>query len=164
METVLQKAEKIPVERVIKGAILITVLAAVFFAGRWIYKTFVQNTASAGVSTAKDDVSKFQSQGQQQTYPDAQYNFMADAIYEGMRYSSISDDYNSVVITLKKMMNNLDVALTVVAYGLRQEYNFGIPDGQPRNLFEQFSNDLDGTSYQQQVNTDWASKNISYRV
>lgn len=145
----------------IVGGIVATI--AIFYGGRWIYRTFIQNRANEAVDTAVDDVTRFRNSGFQQTFPNSEYNSIADSAYEGMRYSAVADDYKMVVEALTKMRNNLDVALLIVAYGTRQEYNFGIPAGQPKNLFQQVADDLSETR-RKEINTDWNNKQITYQV
>lgn len=101
------------------------------------------------------------------TYTDAQNVAFANQIYESVRYG-VGDDYSKVVEVMKKMKNDLDVARLVRAYGSRQRYNFGIPVGEPMDLFTtmaaELGNEYGGlTSYRiGQINSDWKSKGITY--
>jgi hypothetical protein len=103
------------------------------------------------------------------TYPDSQYNLTANQIYDGMRYAA-GDDYGSVETNLKKMNNNLDVAMLVKAFGFRQDYLFGIPEGEPKDLFtfvkSELGNEYFGiTSYRlKNINANWKGKGITYII
>ena len=71
---------------------------------------------------------------QTQSFPDSQYGLFANQVYDGIAYC-VGDDYDSVEDTLKRMNNNLDVALLIKAYGFRQRYCFGIPAEGIMDLF-----------------------------
>lgn len=103
------------------------------------------------------------------TFPVSQYPIFANLIYESTKYG-IGDNYGAVVTTLKKLKNDLDVATLIKAYGSRQNYIFGIPAGEKRDLFTnikaELGNEYGGlTSYRiDQINNDWQKKGIKYRV
>ena len=103
------------------------------------------------------------------TFPVSQYPIFANLIYESTKYG-IGDNYGAVVDTLKKLKNDLDVATLIKAYGSRQNYIFGIPAGEKRDLFTnikaELGNEYGGlTSYRiTQINNDWQKKGIKYRV
>lgn len=103
------------------------------------------------------------------TFPVSQYPIFANLIYESTKYG-IGDNYGAVVTTLKKLKNDLDVATIIKAYGSRQNYIFGIPAGEKRDLFTnikaELGNEYGGlTSYRiDQINNDWQKKGIKYRV
>ena len=103
------------------------------------------------------------------TYPISQYLLFANVLDESMRYG-IGDNYKAVVTTLQKMQNNKDVLQLIKAYGNRQGYVFGIPAGNPKDLFTtikaELGNEYAGlTSYKvDQINNDWKKKKISYTI
>jgi len=115
------------------------------------------------------EIIKSKIQGLQATYPDSQYMLLANQIYESMRYA-VGDDYGKVVTNMKKMMNNLDVALLIKAFGFRQDYIFGLPEGEPKDLFtfvmSELGNEWGGlTSYRVgMINSNWKSKGIKYQI
>jgi len=106
---------------------------------------------------------------QTQTFADSQYQVFANSIYEGMRYCA-GDDYGGVESTMKKMMNDLDVALLIQAYGFRRRACFGIDAGGTDDLFTsvkaELGNEWGGlTSYRvTNINNEWARKGITYRI
>jgi len=103
------------------------------------------------------------------SYPPSQYGAFANTIYESTKYG-IGDNYGAVVQTLKKLNNNADVVTLVKVYGARQNYVFGIPAGEKRDLFTnikaELGNEYGGlTSYRlDQINNDWKKKGITYKV
>jgi hypothetical protein len=106
---------------------------------------------------------------QKLTYPLSNYLLFANLLDESMRYG-IGDNYKAVVNTLQKMNNNKDVLQLIKAYGNRQGYVFGIPSGNPKDLFTtikaELGNEYAGlTSYKvDQINNDWKKKKISYSI
>lgn len=115
------------------------------------------------------DIQKFVQQGLRPSYEYGQYPMFANIIYESTKYG-LGDSYGTVVDTLKKMLNNLDVALLIKSYGTKQNYVFGIPSGEKRDLFTniqaELGNEYGGvTSYRiNQINNDWLSKGITYKL
>lgn len=128
-----------------------------------------EGTSQQAVSQVEKDIDKWKKQGFKQTYNDANYLTFANIIYEGMKYSSISDDYDSVLDTCLKMNNNLDVALLFKAYGIRTRYNFGIPineDDLFTALRDELGNEYFGFSQSKldTINNDWKNKGIIYQI
>jgi hypothetical protein len=68
------------------------------------------------------------------------------------------------------MNHTLDVAILIKAYGQRQNYTFGIPTGEPRDLFTNIRAELGAewaglTSYRiTQINNNWNAKGIKYQI
>lgn len=116
-----------------------------------------------------NEINVLTNQGVKQTYPDSQYNTFANTIYNGMRYCA-GDDYGTVESTMKKMMNDLDVAKLIRAFGKRQDYCFGIPTSGELDLFtyvqKELGNDWGGiTNYRvKRINEDWKKKGIKYQI
>ena len=85
-----------------------------------------------------------------------------------MKYGLV-DDYENFKKTLMKMKNDLDVKKLVKAYGARQLYVFGIPDGDKLDLFTAVRSELGtewgglSSSKLTEVNKDWAKKKIKYK-
>lgn len=156
-----------------KGAVVVGSLAAVGFVGYKLYRQLFpsqdERQSQQFVNAVSGDIEKYRFQGLRQSYPDAQYAAFANSIYESMKYAA-GDNYGSVVDTCKKMQNNLDVALLVDAFGLRQDYFFAIPTGKPMDIFtfikSELGNEWGGlTDYRvKQINTNWESKGITYKI
>lgn len=115
------------------------------------------------------EIKNAQNAGLRQSYDESQYITFANTIYNGMRYA-VGDNYGSVEDTLKKMKNNLDVALLIKAFGVRQNFFFGLPSGSAMDLFtfvqNELGNDYGGiTDYRvTRVNADWEAKGITYKI
>ena len=85
-------------------------------------------------------------------------------------YQQNGQSQATVELTMKKMKNNLDVAKLIKAFGKRQDYFFGIPVGDPMDLFtyvqKELGNDYLGlTNYRvKNINEDWKKKGITYQI
>lgn len=155
-----------------KGVTVVAGVAAVGFVGYKLYKiafpTASERKSQEFIKAINSDIDKYVSQGIIPSYPEAQYKAYANTIYDGMRYA-IGDDYGSVEETLKKMQNNLDVALLIDAFGIKQNYAFGIPTGDPVDMITMIKSEL-GNEYfftdsrVQSVNRNWQSKGITYKI
>lgn len=115
------------------------------------------------------EIAKHTMRGFSPSFNDSQYLMMANRAYEGMRYA-VGDDYSSVETILKSMKNDLDVAKLIKAFGFRQDYAFGVPTGEPKDLFTfvqtELGDDWGGiTNYRvTRINKDWQSKGITYKI
>jgi len=116
-----------------------------------------------------NEINVLTNQGVKPTYPESQYNTFANTIYNGMRYC-VGDDYGTVESTMKKMMNDLDVAKLLSAFGKRQDYCFGIPASGELDLFTYVQKEL-GSEWGgltnvrvRRINDDWKKKGIKYQI
>ena len=156
-----------------KGVVGVGLIGIGFIIGRKLYKIAFPTEAEKRnreiIDNINNDIREQETKGVRPTFPDSQYNAFANTIYEGMRYA-VGDDYGAVELTLKKMINDLDVAKLIKAFGLRQDYAFGIPTGEPKDLItfvnSELGDDYGGlTNYRvKRINEDWASKGITYRL
>jgi len=155
-----------------KGVVVIALTGSAIFLGYTLYKKLSPSQSEIDakklLTSVTDDIAKFKSAGMTQSFNDANYNTFADTIYEGMRYS-IGDDYKAVRATCQKMQTNLDVALLIKAFGIRQNYFFGFFDaGSPMDMLTFIKTELGHEWWfgdkVKDINSDWASKGITYRV
>jgi hypothetical protein len=136
---------------------------------RKIFPSQSQRDSQKLVNTLENDIARWKREGLTQSYPDTDYQTFANSAYDGMRYC-VGDSYADVESIMKKMQNNLDVALIVSAFGIRQNYCFGIPAGTPLDLFSfvrrELGNDYAGlTDYRlKRINENWEKKGISYKL
>jgi hypothetical protein len=156
-----------------KGIIAVATTGVVVVLGSKAYKAlFPSDAAKAARDLLKNvntEIDAAKQKGLTPSYPDSMYDSFANTCYEGMKYT-VSDDYGSVADTLKKMNNDLDVAKLIKAFGARQDYTFGIPEGSPKDLFTFVRSELGSewgglTSYRiTSINKDWKGKGISYQI
>jgi hypothetical protein len=156
-----------------KGIIAIAAVGAVVAVGYQVYiKVFPSKSDKAAqdyLNAIVNDIQRFKNEGQVASYPEAAYVTFANTIYNGMRYV-IGDDYGGVVETCKKMQNSLDVALLIDAFGVRQNYMMFFDAGDPMDMFTFIRSELGNeylgiTAYRlKQINQDWDSKGITYKI
>ena len=156
-----------------KGVVVVGGSLAAFMVLRRVYKGVFPSEADKKNRKLFDNVNKeissYQQNGQSQSFVESQYETFANTIYNSMRYAA-GDDYATVELTMKKMKNNLDVAKLIKAFGKRQDYFFGIPVGDPMDLFtyvqKELGNDYLGlTNYRvKNINEDWKKKGITYQI
>lgn len=156
-----------------KGVVIVAGVGAIGLVGYKLYrKAFPSDTekkAKEFINTINSDIQKWKKQGLTPSYPQGQYLTFASSAYEGMRYCA-GDDYAATEDVMKKMQNNLDVALLIEAFGVRQNYCFGIPTGDPLDLFAmvkaELGDDWGGlTSYRvKNINDNWQKKGITYKI
>lgn len=159
-----------------KGVLAVTLTigagAGIFFVAKAIKKRVNPSSEETALKNLakknEDELALNQKKGLKLTFPESQYSAMANQIYEGMRYC-LGDDYESVEKTLMKMKNDLDVNYLVKAFGKRQGYCFGVPEGGERDLFTFVRSEL-GTEYGGlsdarlvNINKDWLKKKINYK-
>lgn len=153
---------------VVVGGSLVTflVLKRLYFA---VFPTESQKKNRQLLQNVNSEITTYQNNGIRASYPDSTYETLANTIYNSMRYAA-GDDYATVELKLKEMKNNLDVAKLIKAFGKRQDYFFGIPVGDPMDLFtyvqKELGNDYAGlTNYRvKNVNADWKKKGITYQI
>jgi hypothetical protein len=121
------------------------------------------NASKNTPAQAGQDATTLQASGVTATYPDSNYASFADTVYEGLRYSWISDSYSDGEAVLKEMKNDLDVAKLISAYGTRQEYYFGLDAGAPKSLFQAVVSNYEQSRIDS-IQSDWAAKAITYKL
>ena len=156
-----------------KGVVVVGGGLVLFMVGKRVYKSVFPSESDKRNRQLFNDVGKeiikYQNSGQSASFPDSQFETFANTIYNSMRFAA-GDDYATVELTLKKMKNNLDVAKLLKAFGKRQDYFFGIPTGDPMDLFtyvqKELGNDFAGlTNYRvRNINADWKRKGITYQI
>jgi hypothetical protein len=156
-----------------KGVVIVGGVGIVGLLGFRIYRKLFpsesERSAQQLVNSIVSDIQRWRREGLTQSYPDLEYQTLANAAYEGMRYC-VGDSYSDVETIMKKMQNNLDVAMLVDAFRTRQNYCFGIPTGTPLDLLsfvrKELGNDWGGiTDYRvKNINDNWQRKGITYKI
>ena len=156
-----------------KGIVVVGGAVALFFVGKKVYKAVFPSESEKKnkqlLNDVNNEIRNYQQQGQQPSFAESQYETFANTIYNSMRFAA-GDDYATVELTMKKMKNNIDVAKLLKAFGKRQDYFFGIPTGDPMDLFtyvqKELGNDYLGlTNYRvRNINADWKKKGITYQI
>lgn len=164
------------------NTILSTYKTPIFIAGGilayLLYKKITGVTVTETSDTAKDVIKNVETEVKDYSkkftpsYPESSYPGIANAIYNSIRYSALDDNYKDTFNELLKIKNPLDLAKVQKAYGARQRYKFGIPDGDPETLIPSVSKELRSeiiknpfskTKYEQ-INDVWAKRGIQVRL
>jgi hypothetical protein len=156
-----------------KGVVVVGGAVVVYLVGSRVYRavfpTEAQRKNRELEKNIDSEISKLQGNGKKASFSDSNYNTFANTIYNSMRYA-VGDDYGTVESTLKRMKNDLDVAKLIKAFGVKQDYFFGIPAGDKMDLFtyiqKELGNEYGGlTNYRvKRINEDWSKKGISYQI
>ena len=156
-----------------KGVVVVGGAVVVYLVGSRVYRAvFPTETQRKNRELEKNidsEISKLQGNGKKASFSDSNYNTFANTIYNSMRFA-VGDDYSTVEATLKRMKNDLDVAKLIKAFGLKQDYFFGLPTGDKMDLFtylqKELGNEYGGlTNYRvKRINEDWSKKGISYQI
>jgi hypothetical protein len=156
-----------------KGVVVVGGAVVVYLVGSRVYRavfpTEAQRKNRELEKNIDSEISKLQGNGKKASFSDSNYNTFANTIYNSMRFA-VGDDYGTVELTLKRMKNDLDVAKLIKAFGVKQDYFFGIPAGDKMDLFtfiqKELGNEYGGlTNYRvKRINEDWSKKGISYQI
>jgi len=91
-----------------------------------------------------------------------EWGILANSLYRSMRFSFIDDDYDEALIVLKTPKNEADMKLLIKAFGFRQEYSFGMPDGPPKDLVQMVKSNL-SRKYKDAINAAYRDRKIKIR-
>jgi len=150
-----------------KGVVVVGGIAIAYIVGNTIYKKLFPTPPTQELLNVEDDITNF-SKIYKQSFPDSAYDQYAVVIYNAQR-TSFGNDSGTIQDTLKLMNNDLDVAKLIKSYGVRQDYAFSLPTDSYTLLGaakKGISDDLFGAfTYRiNDVNKDWASKGITYKL
>lgn len=121
------------------------------------YKLISWITSGNTPAQAASEVKKLMSSGVKQSYPDSNYTQWANAIYSA-GFNTVGTDEQTIYDIFKKMVNDLDVAKLIVAFGeQRVEFSF-----QELPLGAWLRTEL-SSSEMTVVNNILAQKSIKYR-
>jgi hypothetical protein len=156
-----------------KGLVIVGGGVVVFLLGRKLYQYAFPPAEELKnrqlLNNASTELVNAQRRGINPSYTDTQYSAFANQIYQSMRFA-VGDDYSTAQSNLKKMKNDVDVLKLIKAFGQRQNYFFGLPNGNPLDLFTFVKSELGNeylglTSYRiSDINADWKKKGISYQI
>jgi hypothetical protein len=130
-------------------------IAGGLFVGYKIIQFFVGSSTS--VAAATNEVKTLTSKGLKPTYPDSSYSQWASSIVSA-GFNTLGTNEQAIYAVFRKMMNDLDVAKLIVAFGnQRVEFSF-----QTAPLGAWLSSELDN-SEMAVVNKILSDKKIKYQ-
>ena len=98
---------------------------------------------------------------QQPTKTIQEFQIIADAIYNDLRYSAVSDNKSDAGYQVTRVKNEADFWTLYKLFGKRREYLFGIPSGDLMDLQQFITSNLSKDQIQK-INTNYASKKIKF--
>jgi len=139
---------------------------------KWFFKKSATEQTAQNVVTAQQNYINELSNTLTPSYNLSYYGSLANQIYNTIAYSGVADDYKNTFQLMLKVLNQLDMALLIKAYGVRQRYFFGLPAGYPEDLITSVSNELRSeiinnpftTSKYELLNKWFAEHNIKERL
>lgn len=96
------------------------------------------------------------------TKSEAEFQVIADQIYNDLRYSAASDNKSDAGYQVARVKNNADFWLLYKLFGKRREYLFGIPSGSLMDLSSFIRSNLSDKAIKT-INSNYASKGIKFR-
>jgi hypothetical protein len=72
----------------------------------------------------------------------AEWDQIADIIYNDLRYSALNDNKADAGYQVSRVKNDADIFYLIKTFGKRQEYWFGIPSGAQMSLSEFITSNL----------------------
>jgi hypothetical protein len=95
--------------------------------------------------------------------PEGQYAIWANQIYEYLKYSALDDKKKQAFELLYIYVHNdADIAKLIKYFGKRQEYNFGIPIGQTKDLSQFVTTNLSSNQIKT-LNDRYAKSKMIFR-
>lgn len=92
----------------------------------------------------------------------AEWDQIADAIYNDLRYSGLDDDKADAGYQIARVQNDADIIYLIKTFGKRQEYFFGLPVGSPKNLTEFITSNLTRENINL-INANYSRKGIKFK-
>jgi hypothetical protein len=92
----------------------------------------------------------------------AEWDQIADTIYNDLRYSALADNKADAGYQVSRVKNDADMIYLIKTFGKRQEYLFGIPSGSPMGLTEFITSNLDRSNIDL-INDNYRRKGMKFK-
>jgi hypothetical protein len=148
-----------------KGVVVVGGLLIVYIVGNKLYSALKPRPIEE--KNILNDIERL-SRLMKPTYTDSAYDGYAETIYQAQR-TSLSNDSGTIKDVALLMKNDLDVAKLFKSYGTRTDYVFGVPSDS-YTLFGAMRKGIEADAFGAfswrlgQINKDWESKGITYRL
>jgi len=102
-------------------------------------------------------------------FTDIEFKKLADILHECLKYG-IGDNFGKLKNILSLIKNNADMQKLILAYGLRNNYLYGLPLGKPLNLIDMIKKQLktnENGFFSNELNLlrkDFESKKITFKI
>lgn len=144
-------------------------IAAYLFAVRPILQKFGIIKSSQEIEKEKTEaqnISEIQknltSRGITLTKSKAEFDQIANTIYNDLRFSAIDDNKNDAIYQIQRVKNDADILYLIKSFGKRQEYFFGFPAGNEKGLSEFITSNIDRNSINI-INDNYNRKNMKFK-
>ena len=145
------------------------VVAAYLIVIRPIFQSLGITKTDAEIAKEKSDAANINdieknlnARGIDLTKSKAEWDQIADAIYNDLRYSSVDDDKADAGYQVARVKNDADVIYLIKSFGKRQEYFFFLPTGSPKGLTEFITSNLTRDNINL-INDNYKRKGIKFR-
>lgn len=92
----------------------------------------------------------------------AEWDAIADTIYNDLRYSALADNKDDAGYQVARVKNDADIIYLIKTFGKRQEYLFGLPSGSPMSLSEFITSNLSRKSINL-INDNYSRKGMNFK-
>lgn len=127
-----------------------------------IFDTKEEKEAEEKTRKAIEDYAKDVQKTIKPTRTAAQWNLVADTIYNHLKNTSATDEKGKAYTELARVLNDADMALLIKGFGLRQEYSLWLPVGSPKTLV-QFVQDNFNLDDIQRLNTLYSRSKMKFK-
>ena len=127
-----------------------------------IFKSAEEKLEDQRRADALDDAIKDATKTQRPTKSEFEISAIADQIYQDLKFTALDDNKDDATYQVARMKNDADFYLLWKAFGTRQEYAFGLPVGNKKNL-QQFIRDNLSDKKIAEINNNYSRKGIKFR-
>jgi hypothetical protein len=92
----------------------------------------------------------------------AEWDAIADTIYNDLRYSALADNKDDAGYQVARVKNDADIIYLIKTFGKRQEYLFGLPSGSPMSLSEFITSNLSRENINL-INDNYIRKGMNFK-
>jgi len=145
------------------------VVAAYLIVIRPLFQSLGISKTDAEIAKEKSDAANINdieknlnARGIDLTKSKAEWDQIADTIYNDLRYSALADNKADAGYQVSRVKNDADMIYLIKTFGKRQEYLFGIPSGSPMGLTEFITSNLDRSNIDL-INDNYSRKGMKFK-
>lgn len=92
----------------------------------------------------------------------AEWDIIADTIYNDLKYSALADNKSDAGYQVARAKNDADILYLIKSFGTRQENIFGLPSGSAQTLPQFVRSNLNETVISQ-INDNYTRKGMKFK-
>lgn len=150
---------------VLTGAILVGAYFAIIrpiLTRVGVFKSREEKETETRKQSQLETVIKETAKSEKPTKTVAEWQIIADQIYNDLRYSAVSDNKADAGYQVARVKNNADFWQLYKLFGKRREYLFGLPSGGLMDLAQFIRGNLSAKAIAT-INDNYKRKNIKFR-